>query len=87
MKVKNNLKLLFVFFIVCMLLLVNSSIALAANEGLKVGTYTSKDGQHTITVSEDGTILYDGTTSLTETTNDRGNTLTGAGTIGFMSSF
>ena len=76
MKVKNNFKLLFVCLIVFGLLLLNCSIALAANEGLKAGTYTSNDG-HIITVNGDGTALYDDTYSLTVTENDKGGKITG----------
>lgn len=78
MKTKNSLKLFIIFLIVYVFCIFNCSITFAANEGLKVGTYTSYDGQHTITVGEDGTILYDGTTSLTETADERGNILKGS---------
>lgn len=43
---------------------------------LSVGTYTSYDN-HTITVNEDGTVLYDNTYKLTVTASDKGYTLTG----------
>lgn len=43
---------------------------------LSVGTYTSFDN-HTITVNEDGTVLYDNTYKLTVTASDMGYTLTG----------
>ena len=75
MKLKNKLKL-FIILIVCALFILNCSTVLASGLEVSTGTYTSSDG-HTITVNEDGTILYDGTYSLTVTANDRGDTLTG----------
>lgn len=77
MKTKNSLKL-FIFLIVYVFCIFNCSITFAANEGLKIGTYISGDGEHTITVGGDGTILYDGTTSLTETADERGNVIKGS---------
>lgn len=79
MKVNKILKILIVFFIVCIFFILNCSSTFAVTQELTTGTYTSNDA-HTITVNEDSTILYDGTYSLTATASDRGDTL--KGTIG-----
>lgn len=78
MKTRDIFKIICCFIVTYVVFLFNCSLVFALNEGLKIGTYTSYDEKHTIIVGEDEKILYDNTKSLTESTNDRGNVLTGA---------
>lgn len=63
-------------FIIILVLSLFSFMFFDDVSALSVGTYNSNDG-HKITINEDNTILYDDTYSLTLTSSESGDTITG----------